>query len=269
MSGTVPTGTIHYQCCGNTDQDTLRRVTAEVLRHYDGCGETWQIPAESALWPISLGGRAGVVGVRLQDRVCCVKLFYDHRWMTRIRTWAGQAKAKSAYRHALRLQQVGVGCPSPLGYAEVRPWGPALLVTELIDDGMRLDHWIEAHGVSREGVNALACFLSHMHDRGVTHQDLSPRNILIRPSGTALEWLLLDYEDTRFADRVSEAARLDDLHHLHERVLMSVSLKDCLRCLRGYAGPDYEHYREKLNRRILNSRSKYVLEYRRSGKPGT
>ncbi len=263
MSESVP-DTIHYACHHEADQRYLKRVTAEVLQSYDTRGAQWQVRPGPTLWPISLGGRAGVVGVRVQDRVCCAKLFYDRRWTTLLRTCLGRAKGKGAYHRALRLRQTGVSCPAPIGYAELRPWGPVLLVTELIADGHRLDHWIEANGTHRAGIDALARFLRAMHDHGITHQDLSPRNILVRSAGATCELYILDYEDTRFAARVSEKARLDDLHHLNERCLMAVGLRDRLRCLRGYAGPSYRRYREMLNQRMTASKSKYVEAFRQS-----
>lgn len=264
MSETASAATIHYECKRAADQSYLERVTAEVLQSYDARGAQWQVNPSPTLWPISLGGRAGVVGVRVQDRACCVKLFYDRRRTTLLRTWMGKAKGKSAYRHAIRLREAGVLCPMPIGYAEVRPWGPALLVTELIADGYRLDHWIASNGTSPEGIAALARFLRTMHDQGITHQDLSPRNLLVRPVDASFELFILDYEDTRFAAGVSEQARLDDLHHLNERCLMTVGLRDRLRCLRGYAGPSYRRYRKMLNQRMTASTSKYVEAFRQT-----
>jgi len=102
-------------------------------------------------------------------------------------------------------------------------------------------------------VIALARYLRNMHDHGVSHVDLSPRNILIRHAGAEAEFLLLDYEDARFARDLSYRKRLDNLHHLHERVAQLVPLRDRLRFLRAYAGPDYRLYRQALQPMMLRS----------------
>jgi serine/threonine protein kinase len=123
---------------------------------------------------------------------------------------------------------------------------------------MRLDHWAARQRAGRDAIVSLARFLRHMHDQGVAHIDLSPRNILIRTGAGGLEFFLLDYEDVRFAAHLSRRRRLDNLNHLHERTVRLISLRDRLRFLREYAGPDYEAWRDDLSRMIRRSRSKHV-----------
>lgn len=235
------------------DLDYIRAASELVLAHYSGEGHHWRPTDSDRLWRIFTGGRAGVVGVRLNGRVCCVKLFYDERLRTKLRVALGLAKGRRAYRNGLRLRRAGVNCPGMLGYAEQRPIGPVMVITELIDDGMRLDHWVTRHPIERQDLVALARYLRHMHDNGVSHVDLSPRNILIRHPGPNAEFLLLDYEDARFARCVSRRKRLDNLHHLHERTAKLVSLRDRLRFLHAYAGPDYRLYRQTLQLMMLRS----------------
>jgi len=238
------------------DLDYVRAASELVLAHYNGQGHRWRPPDSGPLWKVFTGGRAGVVGVRLNGRVCCVKLFYNERLRAKFRTALGLAKGRRAYRNGLRLHRVGVNCPGMLGYAEQRPIGPAMVITELIEDGLRLDHWASRHPVAHQDVIALACYLRNMHDHGVSHVDLSPRNILIRRAGTEPHYLLLDYEDARFTRRLSRRKRLNNLHHLHERVVKLVSPRVRLRFLRAYAGPDYHAYRRALHPMLLRSKRK-------------
>jgi len=235
------------------DLDYIRAASELVLAHYSGEGHRWRPTDSDRLWRIFTGGRAGVVGVRLNGRVCCVKLFYDERQRTKLRVALGFAKGRRAYRNGLRLRRAGVDSPGMLGCAEQRPIGPIMVITEMIDDGMRLDHWVARHPITRRDIVALARYLRHMHDHGVSHVDLSPRNILIRHAGADAEFLLLDYEDARFARHLSRRKRLDNLHHLHERMAKLVSLRDRLRFLRAYAGPDYRLYRTALQPMMLRS----------------
>jgi tRNA A-37 threonylcarbamoyl transferase component Bud32 len=236
------------------DRDYVRIVAELVLSRYNGESLNWRPADSEQLWGVFFGGRAGVVAVRHDDRVCCVKLFYDERLRTKIRTALGLAKARRAYRNGLRLADAGVKSPRMIGYAERRPVGPAMIITELIEDGRRCDHWAQRHGTRREIIEALARYVCHMHDRGISHVDLSPRNILIRPGKSGGDFLLLDYEDARFAQTVPPRTRLMNLHHLHERVVSYVPVKDRLRFLRTYAGDDYAFYRDELREMIRRSR---------------
>jgi len=242
--------------CSNDerDHDYVRAASQWVLSHYDGQGRHWRPTPSDQLWHVFFGGRSGVVGVRLDGRTCCVKLFYDERLRTKIRTALGFAKGRRAYRNGLRLHQARVKCPQIIGYAERRPFGPALVLSELIDDGMRLDHRARKHGVEPRSVVALARYIRKMHDRGVFHVDLSPRNILIRPDNGGAGFLLLDYEDVRFAHAVSRRIRARNIHHLHERMVPYLSLRDRVRFLRAYAEDDYDVYRDRLRQMIRKSK---------------
>jgi len=250
-------------CCADKGlAGDLRDVAECVYRHYGGDRDRRLVADPGEIREISLGGRAGVVGVRLKGRSWCVKLFYDQRLRTRLRVLLGLAKARRAYRNGLRLDRLDIRCPRMLGYAEKRPGQLPLIVTEWVTEAVGLDQWIARHGVSRPLIASLARFLRHMHDRGVTHLDLSPRNLLAAPSGKGFDLWLLDCEDARFRRHLSERRRLADLHHLDERLLCTVSLRDRLRFLRDYAGPKYPTWRDTLGRMMETSQSKYARQYR-------
>ena len=251
------TGRILFCATDPRDLDYIQAVSECVYRECPGDRDRWHFTPDK-LWKVFVGVRSGVFGVRLGGRVSCVKLYCDSRLHARLRVLAGCAKAKRAYHNAVRLGQLGVHCPAALGYAELRPSGPGLVVTELIEGGMRLDHWIPEHGIRREAVVALAGFLRNMHARGAAHVDLSPRNILIRAGAGGFEFFLLDYEDVRWARNVSRRQRLDNLNHLHERTVRLVPLRARLRFLREYAGREYDAWRDDLGRMIRRSRSKHV-----------
>ncbi len=246
-------GDINFCSVEPSDQAYIEGVARRVYTDYRGEGSRWELPSSDDLWRISFGGRAGVLGVRLDGRTSCVKLFYDERMRTKLRVAAGFAKGRRAYRHGLRLGRLGVNCPRMLGYAERRPTGPALIVTELAESAERLDLWVPQHGAPRPAIALLARFIRNLHDQGACHTDLSPRNILIRKSERTFEFLLLDYEDARFRSRIGRGRRLKDLHHLHERMVGYVPLRDCLRFLHGYAPQDHAIFRDELRRLIEKS----------------
>ena len=240
----------------------VARVAERVYDHYDGHESRWALSDSQDIWKISLGGRAGVVGVHLEGRSCCVKLFYDRRLRTRLKVPLGLANAKRAYRSGLRLQELGIRSPKLIGYAEQSSGRLPLIVMEMVTEAMQLDHWIAQHTVGRPLIAALARFLRHMHDSGVTHRDLSPRNLLVASKRRGFNVWLLDWEDVRFRRTMPDQLRLADLHHLDERLLCDVSLRDRLRFLREYAGHKDSPWQDALGRMIEASRSKYVQRYR-------
>ncbi len=79
-----------------------------------------------------------------------------------------------------------------------------------------------------------------LHDAGVAHPDLHPKNLLLTPAG---EVLVLDLDKARpAAGRLSDAARLQNLVRLgraiekHRLKGLRASPRDALRFLEGYAG---------------------------------
>ena len=257
---------LQITCHTDCDDAYARAVADAVFQTYDGQRARWRISDKAPLRAISLGGRAGVVSVNVEGRACCGKLYYDGRWSTQLRLALGMSKAKRAYQHALRLASLKIACPGAIAYVEKRPWGPGLLLCELLEKGKRLDQWLAHEGVSAKLIDALAATLRHMHDQGVTHNDLSPRNLFVRPTDSGFEILLLDYEDCRFFATVETGQRLADLHHLDERLLLAVSLRDRLRCLRTYAGDHYQAWRNELSQMLERSQSKYLQAYRATEK---
>ncbi len=247
------TGNIVFHSTETQDLDYVKQVAEKVYALYHGDGPDWHLPESDEMWEISFGGRAGVLGVKLRDRISCVKLFYDERIRTKLRIAAGFSKGRRAYQHGVRLAEAGIGCPRMLGWAEQRPTGPTMIVTELADNTERLDAWAAEHNPPPEAIAALARFIRRLHDKGIWHADLSPRNILIRTACSPCEFLLLDYEDAHFATRVSRRRRLENLHHLHERMVGYVPLRDRLRFLRVYAPSDYHRFRDTLRRMIEES----------------
>ena len=235
------------------DLDYVQAVAEQVLAHHSEELPRSRSGETSCQWRIVSSMRAAIIGVQRNDRVCCVKLFHDKRLRTRLRVALRLAKGRRAYRYGVRLRAAGVDCPAMIGYAEQRPFGPAMVITELIEDGLRVDHWVKKRGLERQAVLALARTIRAMHDHGVYHLDLSHRNILVRQRGTEYGFLLLDYEDARFVAEVSQRIRLKNLHHLHERIADFVSVRDRLRFLRLYAGDDYRLYRDILHKRIRTS----------------
>lgn len=245
------------------DRRFVHAVAEKVFSAYDGAGPECKLENIRGVWGIHLAKRAGVFGVECDARKVCVKLFYDKSPKARLRNFLRCSKAKRAWRCGLRLMQLNVPVPDMVGYAENKA-GMALVITELVENALRLDEWIEQRGADESTAAALGRFVRKMHDAGITHKDLSLRNILVRDETT---FLLLDYEDARFFQVLSQEKRMDNLHHLHERVLSTVSENIGRSFLTAYLEDLglVDLWCSKLNNLLLERPSKYTKGLQKAG----
>jgi tRNA A-37 threonylcarbamoyl transferase component Bud32 len=235
-------GVSQMACAGK--ENLVARAINEVLTLYDGSRRHWSPPLSDRITKISFGGRAGVIGVRLGSERCCVKLYYDDRLRTKARALLGWTRARRAFRNGLKASRCGVRCPQVLGYAKAGPFGPSLLVMELIEPAMPLNRWIPEHGIDHDFVRQFAAFVRDMHDTGVSHIDLQLRNVMVRLRNPAegacvappkYEFVLVDLEDIRIHRSVSPRGRAADLHRLNKWGAMKiVPLRWRLEFLRQY-----------------------------------
>jgi tRNA A-37 threonylcarbamoyl transferase component Bud32 len=204
------------------DNDYIQTVSEKVLDAYTGGLHQWEFIDSPTLWKIHVGARAIVLGVEINGKRCCVKLFYDNRAFVLTRNILGLSKAGRAYRNGLQLAETGLDCPEILGFSVSLKKGLALLVTELIDDAEQVDHWLERNGADAEFLESLGCFVVRMHKLGVLHKDLSPRNLLIKISNGDHLFIILDYEDLSFHRKISKKKRMLNLQHLHVRLMRTL-----------------------------------------------
>lgn len=246
------------------DRGYVESVAAKVMSAYDGKGIEWKHPVDDPeLWKLNSGQRAGVVGMELNGRRCCVKLFYDGRIQARLRNLLGFSKAKRAYESALKLKAKDVGCPEMMGWVQVKPSGPCIVVSELCDYAFRTDRYIAEHGISAELVIAFAAFVRTMHEKGIAHVDFSLRNtmVTVRKDKPRYQFLLLDFEDARFYPALSRSQRLDNLHHLLERVFKTVPVEWQLLFLRRYLREEsIREWVADLSEMIRRNPSKYTTQ---------
>lgn len=243
------------------DAAYLQRVADFVFSKSMSSGEVWPENDFPGFQTVHRGTRAGIAGIDLDGRVCCVKLFYDQRFFVKWRNRLGLSKARRAYRNGVRLARCGVDCPQMVGYAVDRVSGTALLVTYLVEDADRVDEKILRDGIQPELVSGLGCFIRRMHRSGVMHMDLSLRNILVRPQDGTWRFLLLDYEDARFFKTLKKAQCINNLHHLNERALSIVPVDVRREFLAVYLGDEsqVDDWCGELDRMIERYPSKYTV----------
>lgn len=130
------------------------------------------------------------------------------------------SKAVRAYRHAIRLRQLGIDTPQEVASIDIRHHGllsksyfislrsefkPLQPVTEL--DPQRPE--------VRAILDALAGFLFRLHRAGILHRDLNIGNILYISDGQgAYRFQVIDTNRMIFRRRLSVRQRLDNLRRL-------------------------------------------------------
>lgn len=146
-----------------------------------------------------------------------------------------------------RLRAVGVPVPEAVGCVVLRRglgWRGFLLLEEIQG---AIDLEAVLHGVvSPEGhelrrvMYGAGCAVRQLHDAGIPHPDLHPKNLLLTPSGQVL---VIDLDKVRPTDRVlDEGMRLKNLVRLgravekHRLKGMRAGRREALRFLDGYAG---------------------------------
>jgi len=117
------------------------------------------------------------------------------------------------------LEERGLACPRALGgWALRRGFGYELfLATAAVVDGEDLIFALE-HGalaratpaLRRRRARALGAFVRRLHDAGLRHPDLQPRNLMLRGDAA----LVLDLDRARLVERLSAAERVRSLARL-------------------------------------------------------
>lgn len=241
------------------DLDYAHAVADMVFAAYDGQTYKWRLTDTDSLWKIHFGVSAGVVGVAGNERRACVKLFYDRRLKARFRNVFKLSKAQVAYERGQALVEHGIACPAMLGYAE-NDSGMGLIVSELAEGYEQVDARL-GHDTGTLFLSAVGTFLRTMHEAGVSHKDLSPRNMLVKEgsAGGRFSFLLLDGEDTRIASCVSLRKRREELHHFYERIYRLVPEGHRRYLIEAYAiGEDPTGWLRTMEEMVEKRPSKYT-----------
>ncbi len=180
----------------------------------------------SMIWKIHEGGRATVYGVELAGKKYSIKMFKDRRTWTLVRTFLGFSKGRRTFKNGLRAIDHCVPVPQVYAYAERRPFGPALVVMELLEGAIQINLLIEnmlAQGSELTSdpcflqiVDSLAIFTKDMHGKGVSHDDFSPRNVLALKECGDINLKLIDLEDVVFTNK--SKVFQSNIRHFDERM---------------------------------------------------
>ena len=138
-----------------------------------------------------------------QDVAYVVKQFHKPNF---INQWVygtlRKPKSQRAYENAIRLMQIGVGTPRPVGYINYRK-GPrfadSYLVTLKSECPWRYDMLFHRHFDCQEEVlRAVGRLTACLHEHGIAHLDYGRGNILFAQSKDGIRLELVDLNRMRF-----------------------------------------------------------------------
>lgn len=249
--------------------DVLRKVGSLVAPAAGpvarAAGRVWHLSAEGAAlfggapdldsWIAS--GRAAVVKSGPHRTVYRVALpggtvYVKHCRVNGPRAWARELlrppKARMEFDNAARLRALGVGAAEPLawGTADSRWPGESFLITRDLAPAVPLTEYLDgpfaalpAHDrprVRRQLARGLGRFLALLHDRGITHPDPHPGNVLAEvPPSLVPHFSLLDVHAVAFGAPLPWAASRANLVLYNRWFALRGTRADRARFLRAYA----------------------------------
>lgn len=149
-----------------------------------------------------------------------VVVYVKHCRINGPRAWVREVirppKARLEFENAERLLSRGIGAAVPLAWGTADSlWpGESFLITRDLSPAIPFTEYVEAHTFGtrdrRNLASALGRFLAHLHDRGVTHPDPHPGNLLVE-TRDELQFSLLDVHAVRFGGPLSWGDSLANL----------------------------------------------------------
>lgn len=88
-----------------------------------------------------------------------------------------KSKARAAYDNAVRLQDLGIATPEPIGYKETAR-GEGYFAARFIADSNDMNGWTHRPN-SSEAADRIGEFIAQLHKNGVMHKRMCPNDIII------------------------------------------------------------------------------------------
>jgi hypothetical protein len=205
--------------------------------------------------PLPGGGRAIMKMYRRRP-------FYDP-----LRRWFIPYRAEREFKVLTHLLQHGIPCSEPLSWSHGRrdPHGRhELLVTREVEGATALDRLLQRPGAVTD-LAPLLRLIRRMHDCGVSHGGLAPRNILVTLSPGAPVFYIIDMSYSRIFPQGIAGSRMAafDLLDLMYRMRRHFPAERCKAGLAAY-GLDESAVR-KLNAALESYRPKRPWSHLRRG----
>jgi len=134
-------------------------------------------------------------------------------------TFIRSSKAKRAYEYALRLLQLGVESPAPIGYIEqykdgLFTFGYFISIYET--DYSVIRNLMAGTLEDEQLLNELSVYIAQLHSKGVLHLDMSPGNILYKKIENNFHFTLIDINRMQFLPTISKEKRFKSFKRLSD-----------------------------------------------------
>ncbi len=263
----------------NSDARGRFAVRADLEPAFAAAG--FGLAGDGAARPSALSGRTALLELELEGRRYLVRRFVHGgllRWLTGARFFEPQ-RPFHELGLAHELSRRGIDTP-PLVAARALVAGAGTwrldVVTERVDDTLDVAHALVRAGLDRGTLARLLVgagrWVRQLHDQGLLHADLTPRNVLVdgaflrRESPTPRLWVL-DLDRSVLRPALEPAERRRNLRRLYRHVarwsrqgLLHLSRAQLARFLAGYE-PDRAP-RQELWRAIERAHAKTVALHR-------
>jgi len=190
---------------------------------------------------IHISKRADLLVIKAGGRSVCVKYFHDSRLWVKIRTLIGLAKGRRGYVAGLRVAKAGVRVPDQLVCVECRPFGPTIVVMEMLENVRTVAGWFFNHRsekgpvvIPRTLIDQFAAFTANLHRQRIFHCDFSPRNVMVQEQDGILQFVLIDLEDLRFGRSRNSRRCIQNLARFARETVPHISIYTVMRFLNAY-----------------------------------
>lgn len=150
--------------------------------------------------------RNTIKALEFKDKKYAVKSFKVPHLLNRfIYKFFRDSKAKRSYTNSVRLEELGVNTPSPIGYVEFSTlflFGESYYISEFFDYDFELrelvdnDRFENREAIIREFIS----FSYDLHNKGVYHVDYSSGNIIIKVVEGRYAFYLIDVNRMEFKE---------------------------------------------------------------------
>ena len=134
----------------------------------------------SELFALETGGSAPLLvkRIRAQKEADYVRRYF-------------RCQGKREFFGSMRLAEIGINCPEPIGYAvSLMPWSRAdsLFLCRFLPQAIKSTQWMRQGPPTREWVmNAVARDMGRMLEHNLFHRDVHTENLLVLPAAETVE----------------------------------------------------------------------------------
>jgi len=172
------------------------------------------------------------------------------------------SKAKRSYLNSIKLQELGVNTPAPIGYVEFGKFvlQESFYISELFEYNFEIRAVLNDSGFeNREQIlKEFVAFSYDLHNKGVYHIDYSPGNVLIKKEDTGYKFAIVDVNRMKFIN-FSDELRFKNLSRF------STSLEDLEFIAKEYAKVSgiNEKYAKDILLKYHNKHQEYLQNKKR------